>query len=304
MAELGEYADYERQGDRLGYRSVTRRGTAPVTVAVLGLVVLLVLAGALSLSRTAPVRGVPVAMTGLTAPVPGAASSGEPASNRLLTSGAALPAVTCALPRLGRSPEALDAYYRAVLGCLDQAWRPVLTQIGASFASPKLEITPNTPSSCGVAPSKQEATAFYCARDSTIYMPSDRLLAEVGTRQGPHIAVLAHEYGHHVQALSGIMRAAGLKGRDFPKGSPPDRELSRRLELQANCFSGMFLAGAAGHGSVDRRLANEAVADFANTVDDTTHGTAEHQLRWGKAGFLGSGTASCNTWLAPAGEVS
>lgn len=223
--------------------------------------------------------------------------------NPLLAEGMSLPQITCQLPALGRSTEQLRAYYQGVIACLDNAWRPLLEQANEPFSTPKLELEAAR-SFCGDAPSEEEATAYYCSGDKIIFMPKDRLLEQAGLSQAAHLAVLAHEYGHHVQALSGILTAAYDKGEGFDKLSPEKLELTRRAELQANCFSGMFIASVAGRGSVSTKLARAAVDSFRDTIGDDTHGSVRHQVHWGKVGFDRNNAAACNTWLAPATEVS
>lgn len=225
------------------------------------------------------------------------------ATNPLLADGISLPAVTCTLPAIGRDSEQLRAYYQAAIGCLDQAWQPVLEKVNEPFSSPRLEIEAGR-SLCGEAPSAEEATAYYCSGGKVIFMPTDRLLDQAGLSQAAHLAVLAHEYGHHVQALSGILTAAYEQGEKFDKDSPEKLELTRRAELQANCFSGMFIASVNGRGSVSAKLAKAAADSFRDTVADKTHGTVKHQVRWGKDGFDNNRTSACNTWVAPAEEVS
>jgi hypothetical protein len=66
----------------------------------------------------------------------------------------------------------------------------------------------------------------------------------------------------------------------------------------------MFIASVAGRGSVSTKLAKAAVESFRDTIGDDTHGTVRHQVRWGKLGFDKNSAAACNTWLAPAEEVS
>ncbi|WP_436495832.1 neutral zinc metallopeptidase [Actinokineospora sp. HUAS TT18] len=223
------------------------------------------------------------------------------AANKLLTPGAPLPSVDCALPELGTEAGELDAYYRMGIACLDQAWRPVLTAAGLPFRSPGLNIDDSPRSKCGFAPGEEEATAFYCARDKVIYMPRKRLIRDAGEETAYHLAVLAHEYGHHVQALSGILGAVNERERQADEDET--LELSRRAELQANCFAGMFLAAVSGRGSVDADLAEESAESFEDTQGTDTHGTRDNQLTWAKAGFDGKSSASCNTWSAPADSV-
>jgi predicted metalloprotease len=223
--------------------------------------------------------------------------------NPLLADGIGLPQITCKLPAMSRNPEQLRAYYQAAIGCLDDAWRPVLEKVHEPFSSPRLEIEAGR-SACGEAPSAEEATAYYCSGGHVIFMPVDRLLEQAGLSQAAHLAVLAHEYGHHVQALSGILAAAFTKGEQFDKTSPEKLELTRRAELEANCFSGMFISAITGRGSVSTKLGRAAADSFRDTVADDTHGTVKHQVKWGKAGFDNNRTAACNTWTAPPEEVS
>lgn len=297
------------------------RDNSPMAMAgVLGMVLALVLVVAV-LGRDdlfdglTLVEGYPIAADGqppVGSPkgaVPGAPTAPEPRAvyeletNPLLTDGIGLPAVTCQLPGMSRDSERLRAYYQAAIGCLDEAWRPVLAAANEPFSSPRLEIQAGR-SLCGEAPSAEEATAYYCSGGKVIFMPVDRLLEQAGQSQAAHLAVLAHEYGHHVQALSGILNAAYEKGEKFGKDSPEKLELTRRAELQANCFSGMFIAAVAGRGSVSTKLARAAADSFRDTVADNTHGTVKHQVAWGRAGFDKNRTAACNTWTAPSGDVS
>ena len=291
------------------------RGNSPRTTAgVLAVVLALVLSVAF-LGRPdlfdgfSPIAGNPVAAARQPAAAGSRSTTSTPHSvasldkNPLLAGGIALAPVTCTLPAISRDPEKLRAYYQAAIGCLDEAWRPVLASVNEPFSSPKLEIKAAR-SACGEAPSAEEATAYYCSGGKVIFMPTDRLLDQAGLSQAAHLAVLAHEYGHHVQALSGILNAAYDKGEKFGKDSPEKLELTRRAELQANCFAGMFIASVAGHGSVSVKLARAAADSFRDTVADNTHGSVKHQVAWGKAGFDKNQTAACNTWLAPSSEVS
>lgn len=229
------------------------------------------------------------------------------ADHPLLVTPAKLPAVTCALPGFGLSDEQLSAYYRAGAACLDQAWRPVLEQANLPFSPPALDTSPDlTDGPCGSAPAESEAVAYYCGRNRTIYMPTRRLRDNGGgERAGSHLATLAHEYGHHVQALSGMLRAADSKIVAAGEETPAGLEMSRRIELQANCFAGMFLTAASA--SIGPGLAAEAVEDFQYAVEEppeqNAHGTPGNQAEWASNGFTTGTTTSCNTYAAPAAAV-
>jgi hypothetical protein len=299
----------------------SQRGNSPLSMAgVLVLVMALVLAVALlgrddAFDGQTEVAGQPVAAPGPANAAPPASPESSPrsgpaprsvyklADNPLLAEGVGLPEVTCELPPMKGDAERLRAYYQAAIECLDRAWRPALESVNEPFSSPRLEIEAGR-SRCGEAPSPDEATAYYCSGGKVIFMPTDRLLDQAGVSPAAHLTVLAHEYGHHVQALSGILTAAYEKGARFDKQAPEKLELTRRTELQANCFAGMWIASVAGRGSIDNRLARAAADSFRDTVADDTHGTIAHQVTWGRAGYDNNRTAACNTWTAPADEVS
>ncbi|PRX48470.1 hypothetical protein B0I33_104287 [Prauserella shujinwangii] len=233
-------------------------------------------------------------------PAPVFATEGNP----VVTMALRLPRVTCELPAIGAGEARLRALYEAEIRCLERAWRPVLREAGVPFGPVAVHLGDDPQTECGDLPPPGQATGFYCGEDRTIYLPHTRAVDAFGLDPAAHIATLAHEYGHHVQELSGILDRAGHDLGGHEPGSAGDRELGRRVELQANCFAGLFLASAAGRGSIDRELAVAATEDFANWVDSDTHGSSATQLRWAKTGFAGPTTAACNTWTAPLGEVT
>jgi hypothetical protein len=254
--------------------------------------------------------GVATAMRAESAPKPSAPGPDEVrrvrelATNPLLAEGVTLTGFTCALPALGRSDAALTAFYEAEIKCLDEAWNPVLAKVRepATPVAVQVEVPPR--SACGQAPDSSKAMAYYCAGDLTIYAPSQWMLQSVGLYKGSHLATIAHEYGHHVQYESGILDAADAAMTTAEQTSPDDLERVRRIELQANCFGALFIASVAGRGAITASTANAAIADYGNTSDSDTHGSRKHQLSWARAGFEGRTTAACNTWAAPAADVT
>jgi predicted metalloprotease len=223
----------------------------------------------------------------------------ELARNPLLADGVKPGPATCVLPGLGRAAEQLEAYYRALAGCLEQSWRPALERANEPTLTATVSVTLPEHSACGEAPEENEAVAYYCGGDTTIYAPTEWMLSDAGLNKARHIATIAHEYGHHVQRESGILSAAADRMTSPQEDSAADKEVVRRIELQANCFGALFLAAVAGTGSISRSLANAAVADYGRADDSDTHGSREHQLSWAKAGYEGKATKSCDTWSAP-----
>ncbi|MGW6444898.1 neutral zinc metallopeptidase [Lentzea sp. NPDC055074] len=232
------------------------------------------------------------------------------ADHPFLVKPASLTPVTCSLPPFGTDDAQLAAYYAAGVECLDAAWGPVLTSANLPFDKPALDASPVLKDGpCGEAPESDHAVAYYCGRNRTIYMPTARLRDNGGgDAPATHLATLSHEYGHHVQALTGLLRAADLKITDAGEKTPAGLEMSRRIELQANCFAGMFLSAAAGRGSLTAGLARQAQEDFQFAIEEkpenNAHGSAKNQATWAGAGFKANSTDACNTFSAPAAQVS
>ena len=232
------------------------------------------------------------------------------ADHPILVKPSSLAPVTCELPPFGRSDQQLAAYYAAGVACLDAAWGPLLAAANMPYEKPTLDASPQLKDGpCGAAPESEHAVAYYCGRNRTIYMPTSRL-RDNGGGEAPatHLATLAHEYGHHVQALTGLLRAADLKITDAGEKTPAGLEMSRRIELQANCFAGMFLTSASGRGSVTTSLATEAQEDFQYAIEEkpehNAHGSAKNQATWATTGFKTNSTAACNTFSAPQAAVA
>jgi hypothetical protein len=262
------------------------------------------------------IDGVPVAAPASTAvsppsAPPSVAPEREPiyrlGDHPLLVPGVALLDTPCKLPVFHRDADGLRAYYTALIACLDAVWRPVLLTGGMPHRTPLSNLAEHPgQTGCGNPDDDGEGgefTALYCPADETLYLPLDRLKSV--DRGGPssHLAIVAHEYGHHVQQLSGLLGAAADERDKAGDDTPAGHEVTRRIELQANCFAGLFLAAVAAHGSVSRSLAGQAVADFRNGGLPDTHGSRAHQASWASRGYQQRTTAACNTWSASVADV-
>jgi uncharacterized protein len=232
--------------------------------------------------------------------------------NSLFAGDVGTPAVTCDLTRWETTPAGAAAFFQSALPCLDAAWQPVLEYQGLPFASPSITFPEGQEwsSPCGsVSGGGGAIAAFYCSADNTLYMPFGGLQSDMyGARPGVYLALLAHEYGHHVQAMSGVLDTYSQARYDAGVDTEAGLELSRRLELQAQCFSGMFLASVYGRGSVDDNILTEARTSQDrgdhNEGMPRDHGTDEHAISWWEQGAQLNRTYQCNTWLSPPADVA
>ncbi|MFI9451074.1 neutral zinc metallopeptidase [Amycolatopsis sp. NPDC052450] len=228
----------------------------------------------------------------------------ETAANPLVAPGVTMPKVTCELPRLRGTKEQLDAFYLALIPCLERAWHPVLTQVGEPRIPVAVNLHDVSNTACGPPPPASEAMGFYCSDDKTIFLPLPRQLANGGPELLTQLFLLAHEYGHHVQEQSGILRKHDTLYREADGDQVKILDLSRRLELQADCFSTLFLANAAGRGSIGAGLIAPLKQGGFEGEDSETHGSAKNATLWQKRGLTAKDTSACNTFAAPANEVS
>ncbi|OXM67244.1 peptidase [Amycolatopsis vastitatis] len=222
--------------------------------------------------------------------------------------------IPCSLSRWAADQSSATRFFQSGIGCLDAVWSRMLGAADLPFRTPNLAVPQSlseasTP--CGSGGTTTGVTPFYCPSNNTIYLPMDRIEIDVwGNHPGPYLSILAHEYGHHVQNLAGITEAFGEQRYDAGADSAAGLELSRRMELEAQCFSGMFLGSSSiSGGSVDRNIYNEAWNaqdrgdDYARN-GKRDHGSAKHNISWWQHGATKNRNQQCNTWLSASAEVS
>lgn len=221
-------------------------------------------------------------------------------------------AVECPAPRLtSASAGAQREYDEQVFGCLNRAWDSVLARSDHSTADPGLFVFSETGTSpCGTfQPATGRILAFYCSANRTMYADAEQMARTFPARDHVVYAlVLAHEYGHHLQNVSGILRAESTLAYNRPAQA---NELSRRTEVQASCLAGVFIRAIEESYPVqgNQRSAFEfyAFRAFGDSQDaaeeDRTHGTSRSQGEWIGRGFNGNETGACNSFTAPASSV-
>jgi predicted metalloprotease len=196
-----------------------------------------------------------------------------------------------------------------VLDDVQNTWAKILPSEGASFHPAKLVLFRNsTDSGCG--PAQSVMGPFYCPIDERVYLDLgffDELKQKFGASGDfAQAYVVAHELGHHVQHLLGT----DTRVRQLQESNPAEaNQLSVRLELQADCFAGVW-----AHSTDQRRILEQGDVDEALNaaasvgddriqqratgrinVDSFTHGSAAQRSEWFKRGFQSGDPKSCST---------
>ncbi|MFI6219035.1 neutral zinc metallopeptidase [Nocardia salmonicida] len=243
-------------------------------------------------------------------PQPGTAPAATGDNPLLTDSDGTLVPASCNYAPWGTQVDKARAFFESAAKCLESAWKPLLAENNLPFESPTLSVTATTDgTTTPCTGSTSNFAAFYCPANKTIYMPISQLQTEqFRDNWVVYLSVFAHEYGHHVQAQSGILRKANSERVDAGARSAKGLELSRRVELQANCFDGMFIASSKGGGSLTSSQVTVATKDSYGRGDGPgdmrDHGTAEHGGQWFETGLNRNLTAQCNTFTVSASEVN
>jgi predicted metalloprotease len=206
--------------------------------------------------------------------------------------------------------EPLVQFVSFVLDDVQKTWTQILSQQGVPYHHAKLVLFRNRiNSACGLA---QEASGpFYCPGDEKVYIDLsffDELKRRFGAPgEFAEAYVLAHELGHHVQKLTGIEQKVEAAQQQNPQAR---NQLSVKLELQADCFAGVW-----GHTTDERKLldpneVNEGLKAAAAVGDDRlqrmsgravnpetfTHGSSQQRVSWFQKGFTSGDMKQCNTF--------
>ncbi|MEV5964237.1 neutral zinc metallopeptidase [Kribbella sp. NPDC051952] len=219
----------------------------------------------------------------------------------------ALPASHCKEPSSRPTSLAnVRKYYTDFLTCLNKVWAPIVQKAGFTFWAPRLEVfTGPTRPGCGVTDS-----AAYCS-EGVISMSADfdlknyRNQEKLWTRT-TMAHLVAHEYGHHIQRLVGISAASAARSATLT-GDAALAE-SRRIELQASCFSGAYLGADRSYFPVSGSWMARWTWTIRNRGDEwnptRSHGKASNHSRWTRRGFDAAAPSACNTFTASAASIA
>ncbi len=199
-----------------------------------------------------------------------------------------------------------EQFARVVLADTEDAWGAILPQQARiRYSLPKLVLfTDQVSSACGYA--EAAMGPFYCPGDRKLYLDFAffRELKSEFKADGDFAQayVIAHEVGHHVQNLLGTMNKVQQSGNS--------NDMSVRLELQADCYAGIYANFAQKKGILDAGDAEEAIRAASAVGDDTiqkrsqgyvvpdsfTHGSSQQRIEWFARGFKSGDMRQCNTF--------
>lgn len=221
--------------------------------------------------------------------------------------------VQCRVPRIAAGgSESMRRFMHVLTGCLDASWRRQFTKAGLRFTPPR-RVFWSRPgrSPCGSYP-QPGAAAFYCPSNNAMYVGLRDIVDTAGNEPVSNYAVYArvisHEYGHHVQEEAGIL-AYGHQRMEGPAAAVRN-DASRRIELQAQCFAGVFLGAERRTLPVTAGQYQAMIADISGRgddhqpVDERDHGSSVHYVGWVQKGFHHPDLSVCNTWTAPRSTIS
>lgn len=205
-------------------------------------------------------------------------------------------------------------FVSAVLGSTEDTWQAIFAASGRTYEDPTLVLfNGSVNSACGFA--EAAVGPFYCPGDHKLYLDLDffdQLASRFGA-PGDFAAayVIAHEVGHHVQTLLGTMaKVDGMRAR---LDEAEANALSVRVELQADCFAGVWAKrGAGAQGVLEAGDTEEAIGAAAAVGDDAlqsqaqgyvvpdsfTHDTSAQRTSWFRRGFDSGSPDNCDTFSA------
>jgi predicted metalloprotease len=222
--------------------------------------------------------------------------------------------------RTGSASDPAREFVSAVLGSTEAHWKAVFAQSGRTYQAPTLVMFSGaTQSDCGFAQSAMGP--FYCPIDRKVYLDTsffDDLArrfrgCDVGSKscQFSQAYVIAHEIGHHVQNLLGILPRVQVAQRSL--GTDERNQMQVQVELQADCLAGVWARYADEQWRIIEPGDVEAATQTAAAIGDDrlqrqsqgyvvpdafTHGSSQQRTHWLLTGLRSGQVASCDTFQA------
>ena len=229
-----------------------------------------------------------------------------------LMSGGSAPQTQQAPAHKPPADDQMARFVSVVLADTEDVWRAKFRQAGQTYREPKLRLFRDaTVTGCGQG--QAAMGPFYCPVDEKVYIDL-RFYEVLRTRLGApgdfaQAYVIAHEVGHHVQKLLGVTdRVEGMRGRI---SEAQVNALSVRVELQADCYAGIWAHDAqAARQVLEQGDVEEALNAATQIGDDTlqrrsrgtvvpetfTHGTGAQRVAWFKRGLQSGSVNQCDTF--------
>lgn len=205
----------------------------------------------------------------------------------------------------------LNELSRVVLADTEQTWSKIFAQHGQQYRLAKMVLyTGGTSTACGTG--QAAMGPFYCPGDQTVYLDLsfyEDMRTKLGASGDAAFAyVIAHEVGHHVQNLLGILPQVTQAQRGASKTQA--NALSVKLELQADCFAGIWARDSINQNLLDTNDVQEAMLAAESVGDDRlqkksqgyvvhdsfTHGSSAERMAWLKRGIDSGDINQCNTF--------
>jgi uncharacterized protein len=211
-------------------------------------------------------------------------------------------------PSSSADQDELSQFVGVVVKDTENLWSEVFTQNGATYQPPKVVLfTDATQSGCGTAQSA--SGPFYCPNDKKVYIDLsfyDQLRQQFGAPGDfAQAYVIAHEIGHAVQDQTGVLPE--FNQRRASMSQDEQNAYSVRVELQADCYAGVWANYADKQNLLEQGDAQEAINAANQIGDDTltrgqvssrnfTHGTSQQRMTWFKRGMETGDVGQCDTF--------
>ncbi len=200
----------------------------------------------------------------------------------------------------------LEEHLNNLMECLVRVWQPPVTAAGWEIVRPSVTVySEKVKTKCG----ETGVNASYCSADQQVYFSNQlvRALPAVGENKWVAYIIMAHEFAHALQARTNILISAHALVQDEDEGA--QLEMSRRIEVQADCLSAMFLRSVSRSLEVKQDDLEGIEATYKAIGDDTltgkknvngNHGLARSREYWANQGLGSSDVKTCNTYVADA----
>lgn len=213
----------------------------------------------------------------------------------------------------GQSSDETTAFVRTILAETEDTWGKIFQASGETYQKPTLVLfSGQVRSACGNATSA--SGPFYCPVDRKVYMDTE-FFRELSQRFGAsgdfaQAYVIAHEVGHHVQNLTGVLPEFNQRRQSMSESQA--NALSVKVELQADCYAGIWGKSTQQKGILEAGDLEEALNAAHQIGDDTlqkktqgyvvpdsfNHGTSAQRVEWFRRGFESGRVEDCDTFSA------